>query len=353
MQAPMITDAEARKRIMPVVLKNLSRHMTDGQDLKMSLDILSEILSTMQEQQKDADGPFEEMGVPKSEIMGVASLLPTILRIIVAVDASKVSTRRSKSRSLCARGEGRPLSAGCGFPMRQEGNESIRGVLAACFMAVVDLMKPEHVRDYLEDIGTGTAPVFMSELLAALMQVGRRACACARTRGPPCSAPRGAHPQLAESSVYPKDWVNMTMVQGRLMCKAITSFTPLLKEMFLQGDDFDRELWYTFFRVVVVICTSKVRRPGAPRHARDLAPVRAHYSLAPGRGQDLDLEGFIGAKRFRLLAKFGDERIALWEYAASMWHALGEHKAAFIPSLVPSILSVSMIPVRKVRLVGR
>ncbi|XP_066567873.1 dedicator of cytokinesis protein 2 isoform X2 [Amia ocellicauda] len=121
---------------------------------------------------------------------------------------------------------------------------------------------------------------------------------------------------LVRKTVYPPDWTVMAMVQNRVFLRAITQFAKTLAQRFLQGADFELQLWNNFFHLSVAFLTQRT----------------------------LQLETFSPTKRDAILCRYGDMRGVLGTTIKDMWNQLGLHKMAFIPDLVGPLLEVTLIP---------
>uniref|UniRef100_A0A670JRT7 Dedicator of cytokinesis 5 n=1 Tax=Podarcis muralis TaxID=64176 RepID=A0A670JRT7_PODMU len=126
---------------------------------------------------------------------------------------------------------------------------------------------------------------------------------------------------LIGKNVYANDWMVMTMTQSRIFLRAINQYTSVLNRFFLDQASFELQLWNNYFHLAVAFLT--------------------HESL--------QLESFSQAKRSKIVKKYGDMRKDIGFKIRDMWYNLGPHKIKFIPSMVGSILEVTLTPEPELR----
>ncbi|XP_059499832.1 dedicator of cytokinesis protein 5-like isoform X3 [Stegostoma tigrinum] len=126
---------------------------------------------------------------------------------------------------------------------------------------------------------------------------------------------------LIGKAVYRKDWMVMNMVQNRVLLRAITQFSVVLTERFLDPANFELQLWNNYFQLGVAFL---VQDP-------------------------LQLETFSVEKHQKIVDKYGDMRKAIGFQVRDMWYSLGPHKIKFIPGMVGPILKMTLVPEPELR----
>ncbi|XP_039625562.1 dedicator of cytokinesis protein 5 isoform X1 [Polypterus senegalus] len=121
---------------------------------------------------------------------------------------------------------------------------------------------------------------------------------------------------LIGKNVFPNDWMIMNLLQIRVFLRAINQYSEVLNKYFLDQANFELQLWNNYFHLTVAFLTHK----------------------------SLQLENFSQAKRNKIISKYGDMRKEIGFKIRDMWYNLGPHKMKFIPSMVGSILEVTLIP---------
>ncbi|XP_069043692.1 dedicator of cytokinesis protein 2-like isoform X2 [Lepisosteus oculatus] len=162
----------------------------------------------------------------------------------------------------------------------------------ACMTAILSQVDDTHYRDYIQSFPT------RQDLMDYLMETFI------------------IFKDLVRKDVYPQDWTVMAMVQNRVFLRAITQFAETLCQSFLQGINFELQLWNNFFHLSVAFLTQR----------------------------SLQLETFSPTKRAAILCRYGDMRGVLGATIRDMWNRLGQHKMAFIPDLVGPLLEVTLVP---------
>ncbi|XP_015198521.1 dedicator of cytokinesis protein 5 isoform X2 [Lepisosteus oculatus] len=117
-------------------------------------------------------------------------------------------------------------------------------------------------------------------------------------------------------NVFPSDWMIMNLLQIRVFLRAINQYAEVLNKYFLDQASFELQLWNNYFHLTVAFLTHK----------------------------SLQLETFSQEKRNKILNKYGDMRKEIGFKIRDMWYNLGPHKMKFIPSMVGSILEVTLVP---------
>ncbi|ESO92727.1 hypothetical protein LOTGIDRAFT_232874 [Lottia gigantea] len=124
---------------------------------------------------------------------------------------------------------------------------------------------------------------------------------------------------LVGNSVFPKDWVEMMLIQNSIILRALRFFANTIHDKF--SNPFEQQLWSNFFHC-----------------AKDFLTQDA-----------LQLERFSINKRNKIVTKYKDMRREAGFEIRSMWFNLGHNKINFIPDLVGPILEVTLIPETELR----
>ncbi|XP_072413688.1 dedicator of cytokinesis protein 1 isoform X1 [Chiloscyllium punctatum] len=126
---------------------------------------------------------------------------------------------------------------------------------------------------------------------------------------------------LIGKNVYLADWVIMNMMQNKVFLRAINQYADILNKKFLDQTNFELQLWNNYFHLAVAFLTQ----------------------------ESLQLENFSGAKRAKIISKYGDMRRQIGFEIRDMWYNLGQHKIKFIPEMVGPILEMTLIPETELR----
>ncbi|XP_031352316.1 dedicator of cytokinesis protein 1-like isoform X2 [Photinus pyralis] len=120
--------------------------------------------------------------------------------------------------------------------------------------------------------------------------------------------------ELVNQSVFPSDWCDMIMLQNSVILKSLRFFSHTIRDHFFAK--FDNQAWSNFFHCAIAFMTQPA----------------------------LQLETFSHNKRMRIIKRYKDMRRETGFEIRSMWFNLGQYKVQFVPSLVGSILEMTLIP---------
>ncbi|XP_069488465.1 dedicator of cytokinesis protein 2-like [Ambystoma mexicanum] len=162
----------------------------------------------------------------------------------------------------------------------------------ACMSAILNQMDDSHYRAYIETFTT------RQDLVDFLMETFIM------------------FKDLIGKTVYPSDWMVMSMAHNRQFLRALNQFAETLTQRFLSSNSFELQLWNNYFHLAVAFLTQ----------------------------ESLQLENFSHAKRTSIICKYGDMREAIGSAIRDMWYNLGQHKIEFIPSMVGPILEMTLVP---------
>ncbi|XP_076266832.1 dedicator of cytokinesis protein myoblast city isoform X3 [Rhynchophorus ferrugineus] len=167
--------------------------------------------------------------------------------------------------------------------------------LVAVMLDIFRQMSSKHYNNYISDFQT---PFDILDFLMEILVVFK---------------------ELVSSSVFPKDWCDMLLLQNNIILKSLRLFANTIHDYFF--DKFEHDAWSNFFHCAIAFMTQDV----------------------------LQLEGFPLNKRTRIVNQYSDMRREMGFEIRSMWFNLGTHKVHFVPSLVGLILEMTLIPEPELR----
>ncbi|KAF4516778.1 hypothetical protein B566_EDAN004617 [Ephemera danica] len=172
---------------------------------------------------------------------------------------------------------------------------AVVGYLVACLVGLLQLMTDGHYRRVWTELVSQDSTKPLKDFLLRLFLVFR---------------------DLVKQDVFPPDWFVMRAETNLVMLAALREFSQPLALRFLDRLSFDHQLWSSYFNLAVSFLTQPA----------------------------LQLEQFSEVKRDKVLARYGDMRVAMGFQILDMWSRLGEHKISFIPSMVGPFLEVTLVP---------
>ncbi|KAF5292477.1 hypothetical protein FQA39_LY14024 [Lamprigera yunnana] len=125
--------------------------------------------------------------------------------------------------------------------------------------------------------------------------------------------------ELVNQWVFPSDWCDMILLQNCVILKSLRFFSHTIRDYFFEK--FDNQAWSNFFHCAIAFMTQPA----------------------------LQLETFSHNKRLRIIKRYKDMRRETGFEIRSMWFNLGQYKIQFVPSLVGSILEMTLIPETELR----
>ncbi|XP_059179495.1 dedicator of cytokinesis protein 3-like [Physella acuta] len=126
---------------------------------------------------------------------------------------------------------------------------------------------------------------------------------------------------LVTTENFPVDWITMKMITSNVMLTSIQYIAEDLTVNFLNGDDFDFELWKNFFLLAVDF----ISQPA------------------------LQLEKYSEAKSRQIKDKYNDMRVPVGFHIYSLWNQLGPHKKMLMMDMIGPFLKVTMVPQLELR----
>lgn len=169
------------------------------------------------------------------------------------------------------------------------------GNLVAIMLGIFRAMKDIHYTIYVEHFQTKYDLLdFLAEILHAFKE-------------------------LVSQPVFPFDWMDMTMHANTVILGSLKYFANIIMDKFFHP--FETTIWSTFF----------------------------YCSIAFLVQPSLQLDQFTLNKKSTILERYKDIREETVNEIRRMWSNMGEHKMKFVPSLVGSVLEMSLIPETNLR----
>lgn len=225
-QDQLFDRTESRKTLLPSVLNRLERLM-DTESQKHALDILGDIMTKLQAEDKEKSAP---------DILATArSMLQPLLKLV----HDECHTKREQ------RGAAAHARRSEGGRQRRDGRALIRGMNRrehstsdlpdasrfACLLGLLKLMDVNHYKGYVQDLGTKEREAFCRQILE-IFEV------------------------FISEPVFPKDWLVMDMAKNDVVLDTIQGMTAILEEHFLKGDEFNFDIWDSFFALAAQYVTT-------------------------------------------------------------------------------------------------
>lgn len=129
----------------------------------------------------------------------------------------------------------------------------------------------------------------------------------------------GLFRNLVRNSVFPIDWMDMTMHQNTVILESLRHFSRIIMDNFFA--EYNHQVWEKYFDCAI------------------------DFLIQPA----LQLDQFNLNKQSTILARYKDIRRETVIDIRNMWFNLGEHKTRFVPQLVGPILEMSLIPDTEIR----
>ncbi|KAI1293752.1 Dedicator of cytokinesis protein 1 [Halotydeus destructor] len=174
--------------------------------------------------------------------------------------------------------------------IRVSRDDPMIGNVVALMIGILRQMTPYHYLDYINSFRT---QIDLQDFLMEILCVFK---------------------DLVNDNVYPKECVDMIMLQNQVILTALKHFSKSIREKFF--DPFAHQLWNNFI----------------------------HCSIAFMTQAPLQLENFTASKRQKIISKYKDMRRDTALEVRSMWYNLGIHKSSFVPELVGPIIEMTLIP---------
>ncbi|XP_059476423.1 dedicator of cytokinesis protein 3 isoform X1 [Neocloeon triangulifer] len=178
---------------------------------------------------------------------------------------------------------------------------TVVGYLVACLVGILQLMETSHYRLIWAELSSRESTKPLKDFLLRLFLVFR---------------------DLVKQDVFPQDWFVMKAETNLVMLEALKEFSfPLTNRFLADRHAFDHQLWTNYFNLAVSFLTQPA----------------------------LQLEQFSEVKRNKVVIRYSDLRVVMGFQILEMWSTLGEHKIAFIPSMVGPFMEVTLVPEPELR----
>lgn len=183
------------------------------------------------------------------------------------------------------------------WTLESEESQTAGSLLVACLTEMLRLMDVSH---YQKLMGAYQKPTALKDFLNRVLLVFR---------------------ELIKTNNFPVDWTTMRMITNNVMLTSIQYIADDLTVNFLQGSDFDREMWYNFFLLAVDFITQPA----------------------------LQLEKYSEAKSRQIKDKYNDMRVPVGFHIYTLWNQLGVHKHLLTMEMIGPFLKVTMVPQAELR----
>ncbi|GFS76082.1 dedicator of cytokinesis protein 3 [Nephila pilipes] len=265
-KSEIFQNIDSRVELFEVFTRHLKKHMLQQQELTMCATILGDMLTYLHhERTKNTQKHHAVSNVVSREVeILVLVLLETLIYCVKGMDRSS----------------------------------PVMGPLVACLVALLRLMEDQHYNHLWEKFGNVRQRRDRRQLKEFLLSVFI------------------VFHNFVKQDIFPSDWVVMRMLTNHVILCALQEFSQPLTVDFLDGLDFDEQLWSNYFSLAVAFLTQPA----------------------------LQLETFSDVKKEKIIEKYGDMRVLMGFQILSMWDKLGDHKIFFIPVMVGPFLEVTLVP---------
>ncbi|XP_014677002.1 PREDICTED: dedicator of cytokinesis protein 4-like [Priapulus caudatus] len=266
----LITPTQSRLILMKMAVHHLRQQFEQKRELDLCADILASALKGLQREvniTKCKETVWFEVDLLVSPMVD-SKVVPSLLDIII--QAIRTTDRKSATS----------------------------GQLVAALIDILRLMDDNHYKQlweqYADDLKT------LREFLLKVFVVFQ---------------------ELVRGDVFPPDWMVMRMVTNSVILTSVQEFSQSLLNNFIEGDEFDFQLWSVFFSATVAFLTQPC----------------------------LQMEAFSQQKRDKVTERYNDMRVLMGFQIWNMWSNLSEHKIRFIPGMVGPFLEVTLVPETELR----
>ncbi|XP_042900639.2 dedicator of cytokinesis protein 3 isoform X2 [Parasteatoda tepidariorum] len=262
-KSEIFQNIDSRVELFEVFTRHLKKHMLQQQELTTCATILGDMLTYLHHEHSKKQHSSSHAVSREVEILALV-LLETLIFCVKDLDRSS----------------------------------SVAGPLVASLVALLRLMEEQHYNHLWEKFGNVRQRRDRRQLKDFLLSVFF------------------VFHDFVKQDVFPTDWVIMKMLTNHVILCALQEFSQPLTVDFLDGLDFDEQLWSSYFSLAVAFLTQPA----------------------------LQLETFSDVKKDKIIEKYGDMRVLMGFQILSMWDKLGDHKIFFIPAMVGPFLEVTLVP---------
>ncbi|KAK0041551.1 dedicator of cytokinesis protein 3, partial [Biomphalaria pfeifferi] len=268
--SPLFQDAASRNMLLPLCLAHIRKCLVNKKNLDLTANTLGDLLSSA------------------FKLRVTCNISEEVTQIIQSVFDATVRILKK---------------------LEKEERKIAGSLLVACFTEMLRLMDVGHYQKLLGDFQNATkSKVRLSTL--AINHISNPA------------VPKNflnrvllVFKDLITTSDYPADWTTMRLVTNNVMLTSIQYISEDLVTNFLNGPDFDKELWYNFFLLAVYFITQP----------------------------ELQLEKYSEAKSSMIKDKYQDMRVPFGVLINSLWNQLGPNKQHLIIEMIGPFLKVTMV----------
>ncbi|KAI8745394.1 dedicator of cytokinesis protein 3, partial [Biomphalaria glabrata] len=268
--SPLFQDAASRSMLLPLCLAHIRKCLVNKKNLDLTANTLGDLLSSA------------------FKLRVTCNISEEVTQIIQSVFDATVRILKK---------------------LEKEERKIAGSLLVACFTEMLRLMDVGHYQKLLGDFQNATkSKVRLSTL--AINHISNPA------------VPKNflnrvllVFKDLITTSDYPADWTTMRLVTNNVMLTSIQYISEDLATNFLNGPDFDKELWYNFFILAVYFITQP----------------------------ELQLEKYSEAKSSMIKDKYQDMRVPFGVLINLLWNQLGPNKQHLIIEMIGPFLKVTMV----------
>ncbi|XP_064633276.1 dedicator of cytokinesis protein 3-like isoform X3 [Lineus longissimus] len=203
----LFEEPESRTTMLTLAMSQLKRHLITDSNLLLTVNILGDILTFLQSQEKAAAKEAQACG--DNEMEKVESVHEDICLVVSSL-----------------------LSVVAQVVLRVERQDKAAGLLVACLINMFKLMDEGHYKAIFDQMKPKQP---LKRYLVTVFRVFK---------------------DLLQAGVFPKDWMVMKMVTNSVILSTMQFFGQALRDQFL-GNDFDLELWSDYFNLAVAFVTQQ------------------------------------------------------------------------------------------------
>ncbi|KAF0301190.1 Dedicator of cytokinesis protein 3 [Amphibalanus amphitrite] len=193
----LFQDRECRRQLLQTMCKHLQYHIGHRQEVRLSTDLLGDLLTIVQQLKCDGDGDTGR----EVEILSLY-LADTLVRAVLSLEST---------------------------PLRTGGGQC--GRLVAALATLLRLMAPAHFCHLWAEMADDEQ---LCQFLLRLMALFR---------------------ELITEQMYPRDWCVLKMTVNKVILYTLKELSTPLRARFLQGDSFNQLLWHSYFTLSVAFAT--------------------------------------------------------------------------------------------------
>ncbi|XP_037077735.1 dedicator of cytokinesis protein 3-like [Pollicipes pollicipes] len=196
--SPLFLDGESRRLLLQTMCKHLQYHISHRQEVRLSTDLLGDVLDLLHQLQSDDPG----LDLSRDVEIVSAYLVDTLVRSVLSLESA---------------------------PRRTGGGQC--GRLVAALATLLRLMTHQHHRHLWDEMADDDQ---LAQFLLRLMALFR---------------------ELITEQMYPQDWCVMKMTVNKLILTTLGELSIALRDRFLAGNRFNQLLWHSYLTLSVTFVT--------------------------------------------------------------------------------------------------